>query len=319
MAPIEFHHLVTALAAGVGMLLIGAANVVLAGSQTWRILTSVLVAIAAVTGVWAVSADVESSLIAAAILCIGILACLTAGSARLASLAAALGRCIREPVVRWGFLACAGLLTAIGSIVAYERADQAHNDAFAAELADLAAVPPCRVIGDAQVLTDSGNLIEVREAIEPRSVAELSALEDRVLNREAIRGRVIHRQPADDRSNCHGWVFTGGRCWIGGLSVDQILQDNAYEPVQEPRSGDLAVFRDGDGRVSHTAIVRYVTPGMPVMVESKWGCIGVYLHAAEASVYGTNITYHRSPRPGHLLAGAGGPSLDPVRLKSRVR
>lgn len=319
MAPIEFHYLVTALAAGVGMLLIGAANLVLAGSRAGRVAASVLAAIATVAGVWAVSADVESSLIAAAILCVGILTCLIAGSARLASLAAALGRCVREPVVRWGLLACAGLLTAIGSIVAYERADRAHNDAFAAELVDLAAVPPCRLMSDAQVLTDYGNLIEVREAIEPRSLAELSVLEDRVLNREAIRGRIIHRQPADDRSNCHGWVFTGGRCWIGGLSVDQILQDNAYEAVQEPRSGDLAVYRDGDGKVSHTAIVRYVTPGMPVLVEGKWGCIGVYLHPAEASVYGTNITYHRSSRPGHLLAGAGGPSLDPVRLKSRVR
>ena len=299
------------------MLLIGALNLVL--SPPWRGVASILVAVAAVTGAWAGSAEVETSLAAAAILSLTVLACLIAGSGRLASATAACARCLREPVVRWSLLACTGLLTVIGSIVAYEQADRARNDQFTSELVELATVPPSRVLTNTPVATDRGNPIEVREAIEPRPAAEMSVLEARILNREAIRGRVLLRQPADDRSNCHGWVFTGGQWWIGGLSVDQILQDNDYQLVDEPRPGDLAIYRDGDNKVSHTAIVRYVTPGMPVMVEGKWGCIGVYLHPVEASVYGTNVTYYRTSRQVHLLAGAGGPSPDPLRIKSRVR
>jgi hypothetical protein len=58
-----------------------------------------------------------------------------------------------------------------------------------------------------------------------------------------------------------------------------------------------------DGVVLHTAVVRYVTPGMPVLVEGKWGATGVYLHDVDASAYGTGYTYYRAGRASHVLAG----------------
>ena len=70
-------------------------------------------------------------------------------------------------------------------------------------------------------------------------------------------------------------------------------------------SGDLVVYRQGS-TISHTAVVRYVTEGQPVLVEGKWGTLGVYLHPADKSFYGTEFTFHRSGRSGHLLVGMGG-------------
>jgi hypothetical protein len=129
--------------------------------------------------------------------------------------------------------------------------------------------------------------------------------EDKVLARLGYKDGVIRREPAADQSNCHGWVFTGGRYWVGGEAVAQILADNGYVVVTDPRPGDLAVYRDKADAVGHTAVVRYVADGMPPIVESKWAWMGVFLHPVDKSAYGTNVTYYRSPRDGHLLAGLG--------------
>jgi len=53
--------------------------------------------------------------------------------------------------------------------------------------------------------------VAVLEATDPRARVELAALENRFLVANHTGDRLIRRQPADDRTNCHGWVFTGGR------------------------------------------------------------------------------------------------------------
>ena len=72
--------------------------------------------------------------------------------------------------------------------------------------------------------------------------------------------------------------------------------------MTDPRPGDLVVYRLG-GAVAHTAVVRYVTGGMPVLVEGKWGWAGVFLHPVDKSAYGGSFGYYRSARAGHSLAG----------------
>jgi hypothetical protein len=62
------------------------------------------------------------------------------------------------------------------------------------------------------------------------------------------------------------------------------------------------------GEITHTAVVRYITPGQPVLVEGKWGNLSVFLHPVEKSTYGTEYVYYRSGRVGHLLNGLGGPA-----------
>jgi hypothetical protein len=67
----------------------------------------------------------------------------------------------------------------------------------------------------------------------------------------------------------------------------------------------LVVYRQNN-TIAHTAVVRFLSEGQPILVESKWGSLGLFLHPIEKSAYGTEFTFHRSPRAGHLLVGLGG-------------
>jgi hypothetical protein len=109
-------------------------------------------------------------------------------------------------------------------------------------------------------------------------------------------------------TNCHGWVFSGGRAWVRGDEVDLILNDNGYTPATLPRPGDVAVFRRDDGAPEHTALVHSVGPDGSVFLESKWGPLGRFLHTREHNPYShLNCIYYHSERPGHLLRGLTAP------------
>jgi hypothetical protein len=97
-------------------------------------------------------------------------------------------------------------------------------------------------------------------------------------------------------SNCHGWVFTGGRFGIQDAHVAAILKENGYAPVNGERDSDLAIYRV-DGRIKHTGIVR-IRDGR-TLVESKWGPFGVFLHTPAS--HPGSFEFYRSRRAGHLL------------------
>jgi hypothetical protein len=99
--------------------------------------------------------------------------------------------------------------------------------------------------------------------------------------------------------NCHGWIFTGGQLGIQDPHIPSILEENGYTVVQSPREGDLAIYRINDG-IKHSGVVRRTQPGSPIMVESKWGPFGAFLHPVDA--HPGSCTFYRSPRGGHLLA-----------------
>lgn len=105
--------------------------------------------------------------------------------------------------------------------------------------------------------------------------------------------------------NCHGYVFTGGRFWVHGEQVPLILEDNGYTLVTDPRAGDLVVYRDGQSKVIHTGVVRGMADAGVILVESKWGNLGRFLHAHDKHIYlaAESCQYYRSPRAGHLLYG----------------
>src|SRR5262249_49733975 len=106
---------------------------------------------------------------------------------------------------------------------------------------------------------------------------------------------------------CHGWVFAMGQAWISGAAVDTILDDNGYASVDDPAVGDLVVYRDGTGKVLHSGIVRGVAGDERILVESKWGALGIYVHAAGHTGYADNFKFYRSKRQGHLLRGLSRP------------
>jgi hypothetical protein len=219
---------------------------------------------------------------------------------------------VHRPVVRCSLLVFVGAATMVGSIMAYVRANETH----AATLDDgptelellqgkLAAVPTRQ----ARATTDRGTDLVLKEPVgaSEEHDLELSGAEERILRKAHLDQQVIRRGAVGDRSNCHGWVFTGGRFLMSGADVELILKENGYREDRGPRAGDLVVYRQG-GVIVHTAVVRYVSEGEPVLVESKWGELGVFLHPADKSPYGSKYTFHRSTRHGHLLAGIGGPA-----------
>ena len=106
---------------------------------------------------------------------------------------------------------------------------------------------------------------------------------------------------AIEPSNCHGWVFAKDEYFLREGSVEQILKDNGYEPCEAPKSGDLIVYRDQEGTISHTGVVQMAFLGRVPVIESKWGMDERFMHPPEVQPYGNRYSYYRSPRQGHAL------------------
>jgi len=298
----SFELMVTGVAAGAGLGLLGTANAVLRRKSLLIRIPLTLAVIGSMSGLaYAATDAVEPAYRVALVLVLSYAAILLAGSNWLASGIASLLATLRAPVARWGTVGAVGVFAALGTVAYVERAEEAAIDRDLAELEALMGPPPSQS-PSIRALTDSGREVAIKEAIAPRDDAEMKFLEETLFTHSNARERVIRCQPASDRSNCHGWVFTGGRYWISGTGVDPILVDNGYRTVTEPQPGDLVVYRTAE-TVSHTAVVRYVTENQPVLVEGKWGCTGVYLHPVDKSIYGVNFQFYRSTRSGHLLAG----------------
>lgn len=295
----EFTQMAFAFLSGLGLLLIGLANLTLRRrSLLTRVFVSALCAVLPAGGAYALTSEPILALRMAGLLASIATVILLAGSSWLAAMLASNG-------VRWGGAAVAGLGIAVGSVTWLEHETMAQADRNTAELGLITSAPPTEP-AKVTAATDLGRSIVLLEVTNPKSEADLLAMEGAIFQNPVVRYGVIRFDPVTDRSNCHGWVFTGGRFWISGAEVERILEDNRYQAHSEPRPGDLVVYRNSEG-VLHTALVRYVTQGLPVMVEGKWGTTGVYLHAVDKSVYGDNFTYYRSPRSGHLLAGLASP------------
>lgn len=106
------------------------------------------------------------------------------------------------------------------------------------------------------------------------------------------------------RYNCWGFTFLPRRFWIShGSDVDIIHEDNC-DPVPDGsvRVGDIIRYRDDRDRTTHTGRVwRTDGDGHAVLVRSKWGSGGEYIHEPLCpdlpSVYGSNVAYFRQNAP----------------------
>jgi hypothetical protein len=151
----------------------------------------------------------------------------------------------------------------------------------------------------ARAVTDVGReimLFHYADLHSPRAV------EDSLLEADRFTHEVIRIERPSATSNCHGWVFAGGAFGIPSEQVDTVLADNGYLPVEHALAGDLVIHRDDTGKPQHTGIVRFVEErdGL-VIVESKWGPLGVFLHTPENQPYGRHFDFWRSRRRGHEL------------------
>jgi hypothetical protein len=117
----------------------------------------------------------------------------------------------------------------------------------------------------------------------------------------AVSEQAWEQTAPDPQSDCHGWVFAGGQYVIRSESIEQILEDNGYERVDQPRGGDLIVYRDHENDIVHTGTVKATGESGFVLIESKWGFGSCYLHEPEQQRFSKRYDYYRSPRLGHDL------------------
>lgn len=219
---------------------------------------------------------------------------------------AAIAERVRQPLAPWGSCCLLGVAVILCGAMRFEGRDEERLDQSLAELETLESLdslnPGYFKPAESEVLTDRGTKVRCLDSLDPRSAEDHQRIENAFFRERWSRDDVIRQSPGDDRCNCYGWVFTGGRHWIPDAYLETILQENGYREVPKPKSGDLVVYRQ-NGQAIHLAIVRYTAKARPPMVEGKWGFNGVFLHAVDRSTYGQSFTFHRSPRVGHLLAG----------------
>jgi hypothetical protein len=101
----------------------------------------------------------------------------------------------------------------------------------------------------------------------------------------------------DDQVNCHGWTFAGGRRSLNSDDVARILEQDDWQAVEDPAAGDVVVYHDDYGGVFHSGRVKARRSDGVVLVESKWGELGRFVHPVGVERFPSKHTYyHRSGR-----------------------
>jgi hypothetical protein len=256
--------------------------------------------------------DQSLSVVTLLVLVIVLLPGALTGTGLTATVAGRARRAFAGPTARSGALAAVGMALLTAGVVCHVRDDDDLATRDAADLLAVSAYSPPRRPETMTLVTDRGTRIDLSSPVAPRSATVLRDREALALQRAGLHESAIRRAPANERSNCFGWVFANDRYWLTDSAVGPILADNGYRVVAAPRPGDLVVYRSATtGLPAHAGVVRYVTDGMPVLVEGKWGWMGVFLHPADRSPYGSDYAYYRSPRATHQLP-VSGPESEPA-------
>ncbi len=160
--------------------------------------------------------------------------------------------------------------------------------------------------------TDRGECVGLHGVADFSAYHQTAEREAEKLRNGILILKLIRTAPPSPDCNCYGWVFTGGRFWVRDEDVDRILADNGYTPVTAPRADDLIIYRDPYGKIVHAGRVEAATRNGLVLVESKWGELGRFLHAPEHQSYSETWQFYRTERGGHVLRGVEelGPSRE---------
>lgn len=115
----------------------------------------------------------------------------------------------------------------------------------------------------------------------------------------------IQSSPADPGYNCHDWTFAGGPTQLlDNCSVEDYLRDRGYRLVDQPRVGDVIAYCANDSEIMHTGVVKAVGKDGFVLIESKWGSLGRYLHLPQVHSQASKHVYYRPPHPAPDLNAA---------------
>jgi hypothetical protein len=198
------------------------------------------------------------------------------------------------------FLFLGGLGTMGYGIHTFNVADDRDAKELESYLENLESFVPNGEPITTAVRTDAGEIVEVKAPTNRPEEDKARRMEQRFISKYAAQADILKVKGPECHTNCHGYVFTGGQYWLGGLQVHKILAGNGYTDTSLPQPGDIVIYRNGED-ITHTAIVRTVTKEK-VIAESKWGGLGVYMHPVDVSPYGTTYTFYRTARSSHCLA-----------------
>ena len=119
-------------------------------------------------------------------------------------------------------------------------------------------------------------------------------LETRLKEARFPKGAIQTAEP-DPSGVCHDFALrrTSRQAPLCPGEVDLAI-DSDYMEVREPSLGDLAVYRDSDGSIRHTG--RVAAKGLDglLLVESKWGSLGRYLHLAQVDGFSAPRFYRKT-------------------------
>lgn len=115
----------------------------------------------------------------------------------------------------------------------------------------------------------------------------------------------IQTGSADEYYVCHEWTFAGGPDeTVLADDIQTLLDQRGYRPVEVPQVGDVIVYRRrAGGDIDHSGRVKAVDGQGLVLIESKWGHQGRYLHRPELPDVFAQFAYYRAPEqpPGDEL------------------
>jgi hypothetical protein len=293
---------------GVAFATFGVANLLARGlGEAGRLLIALAAAAVVVAGLDSLLAGPDCSPAVLLTLILGATLVSLFRSERVAGSLFRLGRFAKRPVFQASFLILIGAgLAAVGAV----RSLPPEGDSLDELMTVDTATPNFKDMVGVNAITDCGRFVPLQE---PEVIdAERTARGEAHWRKNAgATFQLIQTGPADPAVNCHGWVFAGGQGVIRGAHVETILEDNGYAEVKRPASGDVVVYRDDKDdkkTVLHTGLVRGLGDNGRVLVESKWGTLGTYIHLADETSYGYGYKFYRSPRNGHLLKGLQGPA-----------
>jgi hypothetical protein len=118
------------------------------------------------------------------------------------------------------------------------------------------------------------------------------------LRQERFPAGAIQTSPADDRYNCHDWTFAGGPTQLlDHCTIEDYLRDHGYRLAEQPRVGDVVAYCSHFGEIMHTGVVKAMGKDGFVLIESKWGALGRYLHLPQVPGQFGKYVYYRLEQP----------------------
>lgn len=139
----------------------------------------------------------------------------------------------------------------------------------------------------------------------PAQSAEISEV---MFKKKWFPSGVIQTGAADSSAVCHDFTFFESFGIVHNSDIEGVLRQYGFERTESPQIDDVIIYHDSSGIVVHSGIVKAVGKNNFVLIESKWGAQGRFLH--EAKVHGIHhqLTYYR-PNAQRLS------SVDTVRLE----